>query len=112
MPFRGLTGDITYLHLCTVRALAGKKSFHKLPSNDIEKGHIVVINSKTCTAALRDEFEECGHSFALLVYLLGGDLQLPQRARLALLEYGVAQLDRFERAEARLRDYVEDATPS
>ena len=40
------------------------------------------------------------------------NLQIPQRGKLALFEYGVAQLARFEHAEARLRDYVEDATPS
>lgn len=83
-----------------------------LPADYIEKGEVVVLNSKVCTSKLREEFEECGHSFALLVYLLGGDLQLPQRAKLALFEYGVAQLDRFEQAEARLRDYVEEAMPN
>jgi hypothetical protein len=73
-------------------------------ANHTEKGEIVVLNSKVCTSKLREEFEVCGHSFALLVYLLGGDLQLSQRAELALFEYGVAQLERFEQAEATLRD--------
>ncbi len=69
-------------------------------------------HSKVCTLKLREEFEECGHSFALLIDVLTADMRLTPRAKLALLEYGVAQLNRFEQAEERLRDYVEDTTPS
>ena len=50
-----------------------------------------MLNSNVCTSKLREELEECGHRFALLVYLLGSSLQLPQRAKLALFEYGVNQ---------------------
>jgi len=71
-----------------------------------------VTTSRICTLKLREEFEECGHSFALLIDLLTADLHLTQRAKLALIEYGVAQLDRFEQAEAKLRAYVEEATPN
>lgn len=71
-----------------------------------------MLNSKVCTSKLREEFEECGHSYALLVYLLSADLQLTHRAKLALFEYGTGQLQRFEQAEAMLRDYVEEATPN
>lgn len=71
-----------------------------------------MTHSTLCTLKLREEFEECGHSFALFIDLLTADLHLTQRARLALIEYGNAQLDRFEKAEARLRDYVEDTAPS
>ncbi|MEO8488499.1 hypothetical protein [Pseudomonas sp.] len=92
--------------------LARKNPARKLPANYTEKGEIAVLNSNVCTSKLRDEFEECGHSFALLVCLLSGDLHLTQRAKLALFEYGAAQLTRFEQAEEMLRDYVEDATPN
>lgn len=71
-----------------------------------------MLNSKVCTLKLREEFEECGHSFALLVGLLSSDLQLTQRAKFGLLEYGIAQLERFEKAEAGLRSYVEETAPS
>ncbi|WP_321863292.1 hypothetical protein [Pseudomonas paraveronii] len=71
-----------------------------------------MTHSTICTWKLREEFEECGHSFALLIALLTADLHLTQRAKLALIEYGAAQLDRFEHAEEMLRDYVEEATPS
>lgn len=92
--------------------LAGKTLALKLPANYIEKGEIVVLNAQTSVTAMRDEFEECGHSFALLIALLTADLQLTQRAKHALFEYGVAQLNRFEQAEEMLRDYVEDTAPS
>ncbi|NWB76022.1 hypothetical protein HX805_26470 [Pseudomonas sp. G5001] len=69
-------------------------------------------HSKVCTLKLREEFEECGHSFALLIDVLTADLYLTPRAKLALLEYGMAQLKRFEQAEERLHNYVEAATPS
>lgn len=90
----------------------GKKPSINYRLNDIEKGRIVVNHSKVCTLKLREEFEECGHSFALLIDLLTADLYLTPRAKLALLEYCVAQLKRFEQAEEQLHDYVEDATPS
>lgn len=68
--------------------------------------------SKNCTLNIREEFEECGHSFALVIELLTAELHLSNRAKLALIEYGNAQLDRFEKAEIKLRDYMEDATPN
>lgn len=68
--------------------------------------------SKVCALKIRDEFEECGNSFALVIELLTAELQLTNRAKLALIEYGLIQLDRFEKVEASLRDYVEDATPN
>lgn len=68
--------------------------------------------SKLSTFEIREEFEECGHSFALVIELLTAELHLSNRAKLALIEYGNTQLDRFEKAEAKLRDYVEDTTPS
>ncbi len=68
--------------------------------------------SKRCTVKIRDEFEECGNSFALVIELLTTELLLSNRARLALIEYGNAQMDRFERAEAQLRAYIEETTPS
>lgn len=69
-------------------------------------------HSKLCTQKMRDEFEECGNSFALVIELLTAELLLSNRAKLALIEYGNAQLDRFDQAEAQLRDYVEETTPS
>lgn len=92
--------------------LAGRNLARKLPANYIEKGEIVVLNAQPSVMTLRDEFEECGHTLALLIDLLNADLDLTQRARLALMGYGLAQLNRFERAEAMLRDYVEDTAPS
>lgn len=71
-----------------------------------------MLNAPVIPLTVREEFEECGHSFALLVALLTTDLDLPQRAKLALLEYGMAQLNRFEQAEEMLRDYLEDTAPS
>lgn len=94
------------------KPLAGEKTFNKLLPNDIEKGKIAVNPSKYCTLNIREEFEECGHSFALVIELLTAELHLSNRAKLALIEYGTAQLERYERAEARLSDYVEDVTPS
>ena len=69
-------------------------------------------NSTLCALKIREEFEECGNSFALVIELLTAELQLTNRAKLALIEYGHAQLDRFEKVESTLRDYVEDTTPS
>lgn len=69
-------------------------------------------NSKPCALKIREEFEECGNSFALVIELLTAELQLTNRAKLALIEYGLMQLSRFEKVESTLRDYVEDATPS
>lgn len=92
--------------------LAGRNLARKLPANYIEKGEIVVLNAQANVMTLRDEFEECGHTLALLIDLLNTDLDLTQRARLALMGYGLAQLNRFERAEAMLRDYVEDTVPN
>jgi len=71
-----------------------------------------VLNSTASVLKVQEEFEECGHSFELLIALLSADLHLTQRARLALIEYGATQLERFEQAEALLRDYVEEAAPS
>jgi hypothetical protein len=94
------------------RPLAGKNPAFKLPANYTEKGEIVVLNAQDRVMKMRDQFEECGDSFALLVALLTTDLQLTQRARLALIDYGVARLKCFEQAEAMLRNYVEETTPS
>ncbi|WP_338573771.1 hypothetical protein V6L78_01900 [Pseudomonas canadensis] len=94
------------------RPLAGKNPALKLPANYTEKGEIAVLNAPVCIMKMRDQFEECGDSFALLVALLTTDLQLTQRARLALIDYGVAQLNGFEKAEEMLRNYVEETTPS
>lgn len=69
-------------------------------------------NSKPCALKIREEFEECGNSFALVIELLTAELQLTNRAKLALIEYGLIHLSRFEKVESTLRDYVEDATPS
>lgn len=69
-------------------------------------------HSEVSGLKLKEEFEACGHSFALLVDLLSADLYLTPRAKVALFEYGVAQLDRFEQAEAMLRGYVADTTPN
>lgn len=71
-----------------------------------------MLNAQDRVMKMRDQFEECGDSFALLVALLTTDLQLTQRARLALIDYGVARLKCFEQAEAMLRNYVEETTPS
>lgn len=90
----------------------GKNPALKLPANYIEKGEIVVLNPPVCIMKMRDQFEECGDSFALLIALLTTDLQLTQRARLALIDYGAAQLKYFEQAETMLRNYVEETTPS
>ncbi len=68
--------------------------------------------SKLCTLKIREEFEECGNSFALVIELLTAELRLSNRAKLALIEYGNTQLDRFDEARASLKDYVEDTTPS
>lgn len=94
------------------RPLAGKNPAIKLPANYTEKGEIVVLNVQDRVMKMRDQFEECGDSLALLVALLTTDLQLTQRARLALIDYGVARLKCFEQAEAMLRSYVEETTPS
>ncbi len=68
--------------------------------------------SKACALTIRDEFEECGSSFELVIELLTAELQLTNRAKLALIEYGSVQLDQFEKVEASLNDYVEDTTPN
>ena len=110
--FHRRSGDITYLHLYLEGALASEKTFNKLVPNDNEKGRIAVKPAQRCMLEIRDEFEECGHSFALVIELLTAELHLSNRARLALIEYGNVQMDRFEKAEAKLRDYVEDTTPN
>ena len=71
-----------------------------------------MLNSTARALKVQEEFEECGHSFELLVALLSADLRLTQRARLALIEYGTTQLERFEQAEALLRGYVEETASS
>lgn len=71
-----------------------------------------MLNSTASALKVQEEFEECGHSFELLVALLSADLRLTQRARLALIEYGTTQLERFEQAEALLRGYVEETASS
>ena len=71
-----------------------------------------MLNPPVCVMKMRDQFEQFGDSFALLVDLLTTDLQLTQRARLALIDYGVAQLNGFEQAEEMLRTYVKETTPS
>lgn len=110
--FHRRSGDITYLHLYVDGPLAREKTFNKLAPNDNEKGKIAVKPAQRCALEIRDEFEECGHSFALVIELLTAELHLSNRARLALIEYGNVQMDRFEKAEAKLRDYVEDTTPN
>lgn len=71
-----------------------------------------MLNSTARALKVQEEFEECGHSFALMIALLSTELHLTQRARLALIEYGATQLDRFEQAEALLRNYLEETAPS
>lgn len=71
-----------------------------------------MLNSTASVLKVQEEFEECGHSFELLIALQSADLHPTQRARLALIEYGATQLERFEQAEALLRDYLEETAPS
>ena len=71
-----------------------------------------MLNSTASALKVQEEFEECGHSFALMIALLSTELHLTQRARLALIEYGATQLGRFEQAESLLRNYLEETAPS
>lgn len=71
-----------------------------------------MCSTKKHAMEMRDQFEECGHSFALLVDLCTSDVQLTERSKLALTEYGKSSLNRFEHAEAMLRNYETDAAPS
>lgn len=71
-----------------------------------------MCSSKNHAIEIRDELEECGHSLALLVDLCTSDVQLTERSKLALTQYGKNSLDRFAHAEAMLRDYETDKTPS
>ena len=65
---------------------------------------------KNSATELREKFEECGHTLSLLIDLCTSDVQLTERSKLALSEYGRNRMDLFEVAEGMLRDY--DTAPN
>jgi hypothetical protein len=71
-----------------------------------------MCKSKIQAVEIRDEFQECGHSLSLLIDLCTSDVQLTERSKLALTQYGKHSLDRFEHAEAMLRDYEIGTAPN
>jgi len=71
-----------------------------------------MCRSKKHATEMRDEFEECGHSLALLIDLFTSDVQLTERGRLALSAYGKESMDRFEHAEELLRNYEAETVTS
>lgn len=56
---------------------------------------------------LREKIEECGHSLSLFIDLCTIDVQLNQRSKLALMEYGITCMETFEEAESLLNDRTE-----
>lgn len=59
------------------------------------------------TLELREKIEECGHSLSLFIDLCTIDVQLNQRSKLALMEYGKTCMETFEEAESLLNDQTE-----
>ncbi|KAB2518416.1 hypothetical protein BJN42_26570 [Pseudomonas koreensis] len=59
------------------------------------------------TLELREKIEECGHSLSLFIDLCTSDVQLNQRSKLALSEYGRNRMEAFEDAENLLRRQAE-----
>ncbi|MFJ2486770.1 hypothetical protein [Pseudomonas sp. NPDC087639] len=62
------------------------------------------------TIELREKIEECGHSLSLFIELCTADVQLNQRSKLALSEYGKNCMEAFEVAENLLRSKYEAQT--
>lgn len=56
---------------------------------------------------IREAFEEAGHALSLFVDLCTSDVQLTQRSKLALSDYGETCLKTFENAESLLLDLDE-----
>lgn len=61
---------------------------------------------------LRGEVEECGNTFALFVDISTSGLNLSERGRLALTEYGRNSQARYDNIEAQLRTYEPNIPPS
>lgn len=59
------------------------------------------------TTEVREKIEECGHSLSLFIDLCTSDVQLNQRSKLALSEYGRNRMEAFEDAENLLRSQTE-----
>lgn len=55
------------------------------------------------TVEIREIIEECGHSLSLFIDLCTSDIQLNQRSKLALSEFGRNRMAVFENAESLLR---------
>lgn len=60
------------------------------------------------TTEIREKFEECGHSLSLFIDLCTADVQLNQRSKLALSEYGKSRMEAFEDAENLLRSQAQE----
>lgn len=54
-----------------------------------------MFKSKKHTTEMREKFEECGHTLALLIDLCTSDVELTERSKLALTEYGKNRMEVF-----------------
>jgi hypothetical protein len=56
---------------------------------------------------IREKFEECGHALSLFIDLSTSDIAFTERSKLALIEYGIQQMQVFETTERQLSAAVQ-----
>jgi len=71
-----------------------------------------MFRSRLHIIEMREKFEECGHTLSLFIELCTSNVELTERSKLALTEYGKSRMEVFEDAEEMLRDYETDTAPS
>ena len=71
-----------------------------------------MLRLKNQTIDIREKFEECGHTLSLFIDLCTSNIELTERSKLALTEYGKSRMEVFEDMEEMLRDYETDTAPS
>lgn len=59
---------------------------------------------------MREQLEECGNTLSLLIDLCTSDVQLTQRSKSALVEYGQYSMKIFENADRMLRNHAESSS--
>lgn len=59
---------------------------------------------------MRKQLEECGHTLSLLIDLCTSDVELTQRSKAALVEYGQYSMKIFENADRMLRNHADSSS--
>lgn len=59
---------------------------------------------------MREHLEECGDTLSLLIDLCTSDVQLTQRSKAALVEYGQYSMKIFENADRMLRKHADSSS--